>query len=303
MKTENSHLESIRCNLCGSKEYKIKFKPEKKDYDLKNIFSTSKGIMYTQQIVECKRCGLVYVNPRIKERVLRRALLYDKDELYVSQADLRKKTFKKYLKVINRCCSNKGELLDVGCASGFFMDIANKDGWDTYGVEPSRLLADYGIKKFNLNIKNGFFMDVNFKNNYFDLVTMWDVLEHTLDPSGVLKKANRIMKKDAVLIINFPDIGTFPAKFSGKRWWFLLSHHFYYFSVKTLSEMLQKAGFEFISSRMHWQTLSTGYIVKMLSLYNRTLSSFLLRITNRVRLSDKSLLYYAGQTNMVAKKI
>lgn len=296
-------LEYVNCNLCGSKDYNVMYEPTKKDYDPTQIFSASGGVMGTQHIVRCKECGLVYVNPRVEEELVIDAYSNAEDELYVSQADGRQKTFKKALKLVERFRPSKGKILDVGCAAGFFLNVAKKSGWETFGVEPSKWLGEWGNKNFGLNIVNGVLKEGNFKEDYFDVVTMWDVLEHTPDPISELKEVNRVLKKDGVVIINFPDVGSWMAKAAGRNWWFFLSVHLYHFTPKTLTKMLEKSGLRVISVKPHIQTLGLGHLVKMIGLYNKFLSNIALKAVNVLRLTNLQIPYYASQTNIIAKKI
>ena len=94
--------------------------------------------------------------------------------LYVSQEEGRLKTFSQGIKLVETYAPNKGKILDVGCAAGFFLNVAKHNGWETYGVEPSRWMSDWGNQRFNLNIKNGTLREAAFPDNFFDVVTMWD---------------------------------------------------------------------------------------------------------------------------------
>jgi len=296
-------FENIRCNLCGTDDYSVVYYPARTDIDPARIFSASGSVMGTQHIVRCNRCGLIYVQPRVKSEIVRSAYENSTDELYVSQAAARLNTFKSNIRLVENYAPSRGRILDVGAAAGFFMKAAQENGWEVYGVELSKWLADHGNSNFGFNIKACALKDAKFPNHYFDVVTMWDVLEHTLDPSGELQEISKILKPDGLLVINYPDIGTAMAKLAGRRWWFLLSGHLFYFDQKTIKIMLENAGFSVIKSKMHFQGMELGHLAKMLALYSKPLSSLVSRIFRIARLERVQLKYYASQINVIARKM
>ncbi|HAW49539.1 TPA: hypothetical protein DCX16_01110 [bacterium] len=294
-------LEYITCNLCGADDYRILYKSSK-EIDPKNKFSTTGGIMGTDQIVKCNKCGLIYVNPRHSVDEIVGAYSEAEEKGYVSQTEERRLTFERCLNLVEKY-SKPGRILDIGCASGIFLDVAKKGGWEVFGVEPCKWLVNYGNKNFGLNIIQGTLKEANFPSNYFDAITMWDVLEHTPDPAGELKEASRLLKNGGLLIVNFPDIGDILARIAGRKWWFLLSVHLYYFTPKTLREMLKKTGFEPFKKRLHFQILTLGYLSDMLRLYSKPISCMMSFFTKALRIENLKITYYASQVNIISKKI
>ncbi|MCX6112234.1 MAG: class I SAM-dependent methyltransferase [Proteobacteria bacterium] len=296
-------LENIKCDLCDCENYKVKIEPENLDnIDYGKIFSASGGVMGTQRIVTCTNCGLEYVNPRVKREIIFNGYSNETDELYVSQADARIKTFRKCLRLVNRFYPKKGKILDVGAAAGFFLKVAKDDGWETVGIEPSKWLSDWGNKKYNVNIKKGALSEYNFNNKEFDVITMWDVLEHTFEPSKEIQSAFRYLKKDGLLVINYPNAGSVLTKIFGKKWWFYLSVHLYYFTPKVIERYLTEAGFRILYHKRHFQTLEFGHLLKMIGLYNKTISDLLLNIAGKLKLTKLQIPYYASQATLIAKK-
>ncbi|MFH1369613.1 MAG: class I SAM-dependent methyltransferase [Elusimicrobiota bacterium] len=297
-----SIFENINCNLCGSDDYRIKYYPSVTEYNVDNIFSASGSVMGTQQIVKCSKCGLIYVQPRVKDDIVTNAYRKSTDELYVSQADAREKTFKDYIRLVDSYVPKKGKILDVGAAAGFFLKAARDDGWDVHGTELSQWLSDYGNKRYNLDIKPGLLKDIHFPDSHFDAVTMWDVLEHTSDPSSELAEINRILKPGGVLIINYPDIGVPLSRLAGRKWWFLLSGHLYYFDRNSMKKILVKTGFEVIKSKMHFQGMELGHLAKMLALYSKPLSKIAQSAFSVLGVGNTQIKYYASQTNVISRK-
>lgn len=225
------------------------------------------------------------------------------DELYVSQAQGRIATFLKSLKFVEHYAPAKGRILDVGAAAGFFLYAAKSVGWETYGVEPSKWMANWGNTKYAVNIQPGVLCGSKYDCDFFDVVTMWDVLEHTADPMSELRETNRILKKDGVLIINYPNIGSTWARLAGSKWWFLLSVHLYYFTHKTITKYLAANGFAVVKISRYMQTLSLEHLFAMFGLYNQFLSKLGIKIVKALKINNWQIPYYASQANVVARKI
>lgn len=293
-------FETIKCNLCGSEEYKVLIEPKITDFDPGEVLTASKGVRGTQRIVQCLECGLAYVNPRINAGIIADSYKDSVDEVYIQGAAGRAHTFRQCVKKINRWRKPPGRLLDIGCAAGFFVHEAAGQGWDAVGIEPSKWLVDWGKKNLKEKLYNGTLRQGNFKDREFDVLTMWDVLEHVSDPLKELEECRRILKKDGMLVINYPDFGSLLARMAGSRWWFLLSNHLYYFTPATMKKYLEKAGFEVKSFSMHWQTLPLGYLTKIFSIYSKGLSRFSERVLRALRMDRIPIPYYAAQTNVIA---
>ena len=270
--------EHIVCNLCGKNEYSIIYKKidTPLEVPLTDKFSAAKGILSTDQIVRCNNCSFVYTNPRIKADLMLSSCAQGDDEVYVSQEEERKKTFQEGIAWIKNkvpfssSSSQKPVLLDVGCAAGFFLAVARDSGFEPYGVELNSWLADYGRKKFGLShVTSGTLDTARLSANMFDYVTMWDVLEHVPDPSATLYELHRITKSSGHIVISYPDYSSIFAKIFGRRWWFLLSHHIYYFTPTTMEKILTKNGFTVVTDKMHWQKLKIVYMLDMFVKLNK----------------------------------
>ncbi|MBN1823304.1 MAG: class I SAM-dependent methyltransferase [Endomicrobiales bacterium] len=298
----NDMYEDIPCNICGSNEYEVVIKPERKDFDPSKIISAAGGIMGTQQIVKCSVCGLKYVRPRLKAGFVVKAYRDSVDENYLSQSAARDITFRKCIEIVEREKQVKGRILDVGAASGNFLKHAKERGWEVSGAEPSKSLAEHGNRNYGVNIFAGTLSEARYPDAYFDVITVWDMLEHSTDPSAELAEMRRILKKDGMLVVNFPDIGTLLAKTAGRYWWFLLSNHLYYFDGRSIKNILSKTGFRVRKKGMHFQTLQLGYLAKMIGLYSKPVSKLVSGIVEGAGIANILIKYYASQTNVIAVK-
>ncbi|MDD5650614.1 MAG: class I SAM-dependent methyltransferase [Candidatus Nanoarchaeia archaeon] len=295
-------METIKCNLCGNPEFKIIHKGLKdENVDLTKKYASSSNVIGNDQIVQCTHCGLKYVNPRLTDKEIVTGYSEGSDELFVSQAKGRELTFKKSLKLIEKY-SPKGKILDVGTAGGSFLKVAKDNGWQVEGIEPNKWLCDWGNKNYGIKIKQGTIFNHKFKKDEFDVVTLWDVLEHVTDPKKTLEEVNKIMKKNGLLVVNYPDIGSSVSKLMGKRWIFLLSVHLFYFDKITIKKMLNTTGFDVIKIKKHYQRLALGYLVYRMQAYNKFLYKIGKAIVNILHLNNLLIPYWLGQTLVLARK-
>lgn len=303
---DKKYYEEVPCNLCGSKELEVVYyarHEDEKDKDLVKKFRASGDELLIDQLVRCRKCGLKFVNPRIKGDIIVDSYSAGDDPLFISQAESRERTFAKAVKEITRANGGKGKILDIGTAGGSFLAAAKKQGWDVAGCEPNRWLANWGNKNYGLNINPGTIFDQKYKGESADVVTLWDVIEHTPDPLKVLKETNRILKKNGLLIVNYPDIDSWLAKLMGRKWLFLTSVHLYYFTPRTIKEILAKAGFKVIKIRPYFQTLELGYIFFRAATYSPLISKIGTWFIKLFGLEHKMVPYWLGQTFVMARKI
>lgn len=236
------------CIICGSTE---KYK----------IFSVQDWLMERMDkdydIVRCAHCGLVFQSPRLSSSELDTHYQFNYEPYQVSNNFRNASFFRKIL--IEKGLNSKvrmatqtkptGRLLDVGCSDGMFLYyLSKKKEWDGVGVEINSPIAKQAQMEFGLNIVIGTLEEANFADSLFDVVTMWDVLEHLSDPAGALKEIHRILKNEGNLAIRLPNIDSRDAKFFGKYWsGYDSPRHLYIFGPKTIRELLETHGFKIIS--------------------------------------------------------
>ncbi len=228
-----------RCNLCGESRFRVVEEDQKPQYVLK-----------------CLRCGLVFVDPVPDLTGL--STHYDEDyyaDWLESQRDERERMWRRRLDALEKRC-RPGRLLDVGCATGTFLQLAQNRGWQVWGTEYSAYAARYAGDHLKREIFCGELIDARYEGASFDVVTFWHVLEHVTDPTRYLQEARRILKPSGLLIIAVPNVNDLvmraayrvvkgrPLKLftQGER-----EIHLFHFSADTLRAILMKAGFERIA--------------------------------------------------------
>ena len=195
-----------------------------------------------------------------------------------------------------------GRLLDIGTGGGSFPYIASQRGWQAEGCEPNRWLCEWALKNYGLPIRPGTVFDQNYPAKSYDVVTLWDVLEHTPDPKTEVRETHRLLKEDGLLVINYPDIGSWVARLMGRSWVFLLDVHLYYFTRATIRKLLEDAGFEIVRIRPHFQRLALGYILRRAAPYAGPPARMAERLFRVLGLAEWQVPYWMGQTLVIARK-
>jgi len=153
---------------------------------------------------------------------------------------------------------NGRSLVDVGCYTGVFVDVALARGWRAVGVEPSHWAAAYAQSR-KLPVIEGTLATSGIADSSQDVVTLWDVIEHLPDPLGELEQVARVTKPGGWTVLHTMDIDSWAAKLMRERWPWLMQMHLIYFSQRTLADMLRKVGFEPVYSRAMGLYLRLGY--------------------------------------------
>lgn len=259
-------MERAVCNLCGADDTSVLFEGRDRLHGLDGSFT----------FVRCRRCGLMYLNPRPTREEM--VCYYPPEyESFCRAIEDEPSTIKRWLLKygIQRRCraiiahKKRGRLLDVGCATGIFLAEMRQHGeWELHGVETNQEAAAYARTRFGLDIFIGELEEASYPNCYFDVITLWDVLEHLPDPRSALLEIRRILKPDGILLIQVPDANSLEARLFGRFWIGLdIPRHLYLFSMHTLNALLQQAGFEareieYVTGGYHTFILSSHFFME-----------------------------------------
>lgn len=302
---ERSQFESVPCNLCGSDAFAVVFPSVRRPgpVDLAEVFRSSGDEPLQDQMVRCLSCGLHYVRPRLRWDLILEGYRGGTDESFVSQVAMREKTFRRGLGHIEAAALPPGRrVLDVGAAGGSFLAVARERGYEPQGCEPSAWMCAFARGRYGLELHPGTIFDMPVPPGSVDLLTLWDVIEHTPDPRAVLEKARELLAPGGVLAMSYPDWGSLAARAMRRRWVFVLTVHLYYFDPRTMGEMLRRTGFSPLGFRPHLQTLEVGYVARRAAPYLGPLGGLLTRTVGLTGLDRLPLRYWVGQTLVVAKK-
>lgn len=243
---------------------------------------------------------MIFENPRLPKEDILLGYIQTEQTLHDSQYKNRVKSFYKALGKLKPFLPKLGsKVLDIGTAGGAFLEAATKFGYDVYGLEPSKYLSEEG-KKRGFKIIQGTIDDNPFPEGYFDMVCLWDVIEHLVDPKEALIKIKKLLKPKGILLINYPDIGTLMAKVMGKRFWWIISVHLHHFNKNTLSKICEKTGYEIFLFKPYWQVLDIGYLFDMAIRYKVPLAGLVKSVLPNF-IKKIPVPYYASQTTALAR--
>jgi SAM-dependent methyltransferase len=298
--TVRGNKEEIPCPVCGSCRYKVRYEPWVAECDGAALYGAAAGVRGTQRLVVCDGCSLLYENPRYPADVIVEGYAQSNDAGHDSQHAMRVRTFLMALRRLAPFLPTPGaRVLDIGTAGGAFLEAAETFGYDAHGMEPSHYLVEKGRAR-GLKIEQGVIDDHTFPSTSFDMVALWDVLEHVCEPREALVKVAKLLKPNGIVLINFPDIDTWQAQLAGKYYWWILSVHLQHFSPATIRTVCKHAGLSAFRFQRHWQILEIGYLEHMAIKYGIPLARLGERLTPRF-IQRLPFSYYASQTTALAR--
>ncbi len=282
-------IEDVACNLCGARDARVLY-PSTLDVDhirpeTSHFRCTTAAYGIHPTIVKCRRCGMIYANPRLDSQAIDDNYSRVDDPLYIEEREGRILTFRRNLLPLEPLIRTRPphKLLDVGCHIGVMLEIAQERGWESMGVEPSAWAAARARER-GLNVVNATLAKANLPPDSFDAVTMWDVVEHLTNPAADLAQVHRVLKPGGVVGIHTIDIESPLARLMGKRWPWLMEMHLYYFSPRTLSRMLRQIGFQTEKIIYQGRYLRLGYLLTRVEPYSRPLAGALSAVSRRLNL-------------------
>jgi SAM-dependent methyltransferase len=237
-------MHYVVCNCCGADDAN----PILKGRDLLH------GLPGEFTLVQCTRCGLMYVNPQPSAKELEP--YYPED--YEAHVGTQKRRLgwlrrieydygiEKRYRAIMRYVET-GTMLDVGCAAGAFLDGMRQRGWRVSGIEPGTRAAIYARDELGLEIQNTTLEAARLVPASFDLVTMWNVLEHLSDPQQCLAQIRQALRPGGLLVFAVPNLDSYDLMLF-KQYWagYDLPRHLFTFPPETLEGMIHTTGFDLL---------------------------------------------------------
>ncbi len=223
-------LEGIECKVCKTRDqndFELAFKKQ--------------GL----EIARCKKCSFVFIPPYYRKQIqysnykdenVLKQIRQGNDWLKIQRHRLRLKSIQKY--------KPKGKLFDLGVGWGHFLYTAKLLGYETEGIEISEMPYTYASEDLKLNVQHIDFFQLKEKKAHYDVLTMWDVLEHIDDCDTFVAKCSGMLKEGGIIVIQVPQIDSFFAKKYKEKWKMMGLDHVNYFSKKTITNLLQQYGFE-----------------------------------------------------------
>ncbi len=230
-------INETDCPFCASEN--TRFVKSVKDYFLtKETFS----------LYQCEQCGIVFTEPFPDAKNLGR---YYETENYLSHQvnntsltakiynAVKKRNLKNKLSIAD-ANTNKGKLLDIGCGIGDFLLIAKNSGWEVTGVEPSLHANDISEKRLESRIYKSI-DELKDEKLFFDLITMWHVLEHVPDLNAQTDFLYQVLKPGGKLVVAVPNLRSWDAKHYMAYWaGYDVPRHLYHFDQDSIRKVFPK---------------------------------------------------------------
>lgn len=278
-KLSEAPAERVRCLVCRSAD-------ARRLYEL-TLFS----------IYRCGSCGQVYQHPLPTEAEIRElfAQLYTTGEGSVPELrdyygfcyedDAGNPLVQLYERWLDRLEARvrPGRLLDIGCGTGLFLQVARRRGWEPYGVDECEEALDYARSKFGLEVAQGEFSELPLGGRRFDAITLWDIVEHAREPVALLAEVRRRLAPGGVVGLSTPNQRSILEAVAGPLYRmtggrlraplekFYIEQHFLYFTPETLRGALARAGLEAVELRRELTDLRRLHLEPAKRLLLRTL--------------------------------
>ena len=293
----------VPCAVCGGTELELLYAGGlDPSLDASAYFSSSRVSAAYPNIVRCKACGLVMANPRDDEQTLARVYGGMSDEAYDNEDANRRAAAVHHRRCLSRERTAPARLLDMGCASGFFVAEAQRAGFDVVGADAS----DWMISRARLRCPNAKFVVGSLESlsfdAEFDVITLWDVLEHVHSPRLVLERLHGWLKPGGSLLMSMPNAASLVARTLGPRWVLLLREHLWYFAPDTIAKLLPQCGFTFVRAETKWVSFSLANVAGRLAQYGGALGKLGAFASSR-QLRAMSVRFPMGEMNVVAHRV
>lgn len=281
------------CRFCKANSLKLVFtkndQAQKKDT---NLFAcTNCGFGKHGDIDFCKNCKIYYVDEKISQKQISTYYEVAQDPQYFAEQSARARTFKHYL---NRLKKYKGNLLDIGTNTGLFVMLAQDASWEAQGLEPNRWAVKYAKEHYKIKLINKPFENNIFPKASFNVITMWDVIEHFTNPVSEIERVFKYLKSGGIFAFSTVDPDSLLAKAMGTKWPWYMEMHKVFFSQNSARYYLQKAGFKKIIFMPHFRFLSLGYLSSRLAAINVRMSMLVQKLVKYLGLSKIVVPYYAN---------
>lgn len=231
------YAETVPCPLCGSNS----FSPRVERH----------GFTY----VNCNWCRFVFVNPRLTQWAITEIYndedlreFFFKELLLVHVEHDQRPEFERRLRAVQVLVKKpNARLLDIGCAAGLFLSLAEERGFTAEGLELNHYYADYVRKNRNVRVHQKPLEEMHYPDTTFDVVTLWDVLEHLPNPLDTLKEIARVTAPDGILALTTINHACMNERILKGRWrYYMPPDHLCSFTPKILESVLVRSGFRVV---------------------------------------------------------
>lgn len=201
-------------------------------------------------LLKCEKCGFIRARNHffdISPGEIYNQKYFSKGDYadYIREESSLVDNFKNRLKEIVKF-KKRGQLLEIGSAYGYFLKEADKY-FAVTGIDIDSYVCEQARNISKKKIICGNFLDINFKNKKYDVICLFDTIEHLKQPKEYLQKIFKLLKNDGIVAIETGDIASLLPNIQGNKWRLIKpKYHLSYFSESTLTRLLRKIGFKIV---------------------------------------------------------
>lgn len=237
-------------------------------------------------IVRCRACGHMQLDPMPADAVLDSAYADAASEDYVDEEAGQRETARRILDRIERV-QPPGRLLDLGCWVGFLLAEARDRGWDGVGIEPSTFASAYAREQLGLDVRTEDLFTAELAEGAFDAVVLGDVIEHLVDPGAALTRIGALLAPGGVLTMMLPDAGSRLARGMRARWWSVIPTHVQYFTRASMTALLVRHGWEVLDVDTAPKAFTVRYYLERIGGYSKPIADGLVRGATAIGVADR----------------
>ncbi|MEO6600809.1 MAG: class I SAM-dependent methyltransferase [Polyangiaceae bacterium] len=298
-------LISVPCPVCDQTDFAPLYPStiEQPDENPASYFSSGRTQAGYLPIVRCRACGLVQQSPRDDLATLNAVYGSLSDGVYDSEDKNRDRDAKAHLDLVLSQQKPPARLLDVGCSTGTFAARAQQAGFEAAGIDASHWAIERAkARRSGADFRSGTLESAAFPERSFQVVTLFDVLEHVHSPNEALAHIHRWLSPGGLLVMSLPNASSWVAKAMGKRWVLLLREHLWYFSPATVGRLLERAGFQLVKTRPKWVSFSLGNIATRAAQYPGPLAGPTAMLAKSALLRRAPARFPMGEMDVVARR-
>jgi 2-polyprenyl-3-methyl-5-hydroxy-6-metoxy-1,4-benzoquinol methylase len=201
------------------------------------------------QLVRCTACDLVYVSPTFDEAHYAEVYASQQYQDIVRDLGIKSHEYRvgrfgaeRVGLMANHVTAARPRYLDVGCSTGFVVEAARDRGWEAVGIDLNPSAVEFGRGR-GLDLRTAALEEAGFEPGSFDAVSLFDVLEHLIDPVRTLRAAVRLLQPGGIVFLYVPNYDSASRLLMGKDAHFIWpTHHLNYYTPTTLRDLMSREG-------------------------------------------------------------
>lgn len=297
-------MRIIQCAICKTNKNTEVLFPETTDFAKidKNIFSARRipdRVHY--RLLRCKKCGLIFSSPILSEKAIRK--LYRESRLtYEQEIESLKDTYGSYLQKTLQHSVKNPKLLEIGGGNGFFLEKAKEMGLSKiYGVEPSQDAVNQARNDIKKNMIVDFFPSKKIKKASFDIICIFQTLDHIIDPNTFLLECRKALRNKGVILCIHHNTDGLSVKLLREKSPIFDIEHIFLFNKDNLRNIFAGNGFKTVEVFDVKNTFPLRYWIRMFPL-PLNIKLKLIEFLKFIRLDNFPITLSAGNIGIIARK-